>query len=349
MNMDMEDLLQESIDQLGRGERVPAGLAGRVVRRHRQRRITVRTAMVTGTAAVAVTAVLAATAVSGRVPQHAGGGLPAQTTAYVISRTERGLGAAEREGLIQEIDTQAHDAWFLVATRLCHRGEPARDCVGPMAQNNLVASDALIWTYRGQLRQEGFSADGKLVFDASSSTTVTSPGQGTVTGSVIDYPARTWWHGVARTSVAITGRCSPLPAPDGSVVNWPAAIRAALSCGLTYHLAGHQRIGNVNAIKLTGNPGPAETLWINPATYLPIRIAWQWPAGPGHDIGTLVGNFRWLKPTKANLATLKVRAPSGFRMVPPAGLAEPFFAAQLEASIPPPATGPTPTGTITPG
>ena len=116
-----------------------------------------------------------------------------------------------------------------------------------------------------------------------------------------------------------------LPPPVGSTVDWPAEIRAALSCG-HYRIAGQQRLGAARAIKLVSvkPDGPySETLWVSPATYLPMRLTWHWldrrAAGPG----TLTGDFRWLRPTAANLGSLRVTAPHGFRQEHSGGLPVP--------------------------
>jgi hypothetical protein len=324
MTRDLENLLPESIDRLARGERYPAGLTDRVLRRHRQRQLTMRAALATGTAAIAVAAVLGATAGPSGVGPLAGG-QRVQTAAYIISRTERGLGTAEREGLIQEIHARGRHVSFLIPTRLCHVAKHLGGCLVPLS-DDLLAPDAVIWTYRGQLRQEGFAATGRLVFDASTRTTVKA-GRTTVKGSVANYHAKTWWHEVTRQLGQATRPTCSLPAPDGSAVDWPAAIRTALSCG-AYHLAGHQRIGKINAIRLKANSWAAQTIWINPATYLPVRVDWRWRVNG--RTGSLVGNYRWLKPTKANLAALRVRVPASFRRVRPTGLAEATFVITIE-------------------
>jgi hypothetical protein len=49
------------------------------------------------------------------------------------------------------------------------------------------------------------------------------------------------------------------------------------------------------------------TLWVNPATYLPVRMT----------IGPVNASFEWLAPTPANLAPLHLTVPAGFRQVPP--------------------------------
>jgi hypothetical protein len=47
---------------------------------------------------------------------------------------------------------------------------------------------------------------------------------------------------------------------------------------------------------------------VDPVTYLPLRVMWTWK-----EIGKLSGDFRWLRPTRANLAMLDLPIPPGFR------------------------------------
>ena len=61
---------------------------------------------------------------------------------------------------------------------------------------------------------------------------------------------------------------------------------------------------------VTGNGG-RDTLWVNPAGYLPVRVMLTLRA---IQIQT---DFSWLAPTPANLAQLNVTVPAGFRQVPP--------------------------------
>jgi hypothetical protein len=64
MSTDIADLLQETIDRLTEGERVPGGLAERAFRRHRQRRLALGAAAATGTAVAAAAAVFVAAAMT---------------------------------------------------------------------------------------------------------------------------------------------------------------------------------------------------------------------------------------------------------------------------------------------
>jgi hypothetical protein len=65
-------------------------------------------------------------------------------------------------------------------------------------------------------------------------------------------------------------------------------------------------IDGINAIKITGVSAPF-TFWVDPATYLPLRMALL-------DQQTA---FRWLAATPANLAQLKMTVPAGFNQVQP--------------------------------
>jgi hypothetical protein len=83
-------------------------------------------------------------------------------------------------------------------------------------------------------------------------------------------------------------------------------------------VAGHQRIGGVNTIKIVAAERHQGhyTLWVNPSTYLPVRAG---------QFGLIAG-FQWLAPTKPNLAALHVRVPDGFRKMHDPGLPAVEFA-----------------------
>jgi hypothetical protein len=57
---------------------------------------------------------------------------------------------------------------------------------------------------------------------------------------------------------------------------------------------------------------------VDPATYLPMRYLATFgpPVFKAH--GTIQADFRWLRPTRANLAAaFNVPIPAGFKQVPP--------------------------------
>jgi len=306
MNTDVSDLLPESIDRLTDGARVPAGLADRALRRSRQRQVTLGTAAATGTAVFATAAVLVATAGTGAAPRG-GSAITARTTAYVVNHTERALAAAERGNVIQEVHAAAQGARFALV---------------PNARFVAQAPRATFWSYRGQFREEGFTSGGRLVFNANA---VYAPAgqQRTVQGTGVEYPSKIWWRETAHQHLGpgpAPRGCANfyLPPPDGTQVNWPAQIRHALSCA-RYQVAGRQWVDGIHAIKIV-SVAPvksSQAFWIDPATYLPVRALWAWSPRHGNGGLRLTGDFRWLAPTKANLAALHVTVPSGFRQLHP--------------------------------
>ena len=51
-------------------------------------------------------------------------------------------------------------------------------------------------------------------------------------------------------------------------------------------------------------------IWVDPATYLPVRLTNQWTR-PMVSV-PMRFDIRWLPPTSVNLAQLTVRIPPGF-------------------------------------
>lgn len=95
-----------------------------------------------------------------------------------------------------------------------------------------------------------------------------------------------------------------------------STLRNAVSCG-TLAVTGRQPVDGIEAIELTSRPGSAinETVWVDPATYLPVRI--NVDLVPGAPIWQTV-NITWLPATAQNLAKLIVPIPAGFRHIPAA-------------------------------
>jgi hypothetical protein len=348
------DLLRESIDRLTHDERPPGGLAGQAFRRHRQRTIALRAAAA-GTAVVAA-GVLATATLPGAAPRPGQPGRPAagtaqtpgartptaqapavqapavQTAAYVSGHTERALAAAAGGNLVEEIHTVGQN-YPLGLTQVLSFPVNGGGTGHLVKQAGPTASQENTWSYRGQLREQGLDATGQPVFDASSTTAQSPAGPRTVMtvrGTGADYTSRTWWHSSLQLSLpaaAGPAACAAafLPPPVGTTLDWAAAIRTALSCG-HFQLAGHEQVGSVNAIKLVSAKvnGPyTATVWVDPSTYLPVRLTWNWldPRAPGP--GTLTGDFRWVQPTQASLGALQVKIPDGFRPVHAGGLPVP--------------------------
>ncbi len=158
------------------------------------------------------------------------------------------------------------------------------------------------WSYQGTDKISAFTAAGRPVFDERSTTAGGGP-----TEAVI-YSNATWWRAVS------TGTQAPVPQTCGKGVElgaggWPTFIRFELNCG-AYLVHSRERVDGVDALKLTGNRGLV-ALWVDPKTYLPVRAVFDLGQRPVQT------DFRWLPPTSANLAHLKVQVPLGFRQIRP--------------------------------
>jgi hypothetical protein len=162
--------------------------------------------------------------------------------------------------------------------------------------------------YQGSVHLSAFTATGQRVFDVG----ITNGHGAPVTTAVI-YRDGTWW---TATGVTVAAGAQPAPSSCGPGVElqggpgngWPAFIRHQLSCG-EYTVVGRQQVDGVDAIKLSGDRG-LETLWVDPATYLPVRTIMGPPQGRSQ------ADFQWIAPTPANLAQLSVKVPAGFTRVP---------------------------------
>jgi hypothetical protein len=154
------------------------------------------------------------------------------------------------------------------------------------------------------------------------------------TFTVVSYQARVW----ARTQIrAATARTLAPPGCHKAIAAFPLLLapglprvgmapgslpttvtrdlRAAISCG-TLIVAGRQSVGGVSAIKLISAPGSlvAETIWVSPGSYLPVRVTAR--SVIGNHVLRQTADIRWLRPTAQNLASLTVQLPAGFGRVP---------------------------------
>lgn len=326
MTSELEELLHEGIDRLTADARVPAGMVQRARRRHRQRRITIRATAAVGTALVAAVATIIATSAAGRRAQPGQAGGAVHTVAYVMSRAQQALAGEGRA--IEKIQVSARGATFgltVLNMRLSLETNPAGSAVVPGELSTVTAPRMVTWIYHSRRLSEGLSPTGGLVFH-STLNGVTKPSGRQVTqvfGAA--YPARTRWQTILRGQA---GSLPPLTCqtvlavPFGS--DWRMVLTKALSCG-AYYLGGRQEVDGVEAIKLTLKAQRdiplRQTIWVNPATYLPVRLSagWQPVHGPRR---LLTYDYQWLPPTQANLAALhaairRAMIPPGFRKLPP--------------------------------
>jgi len=315
MNKDVEDLLREGMERFARDLRAPAGLTRQTVQR-RRRRLVVRS-MAGATAALAAGAV-AVTAVL--VPGETGSrsGSSVVDTAYVVHGVDRALSAAGPGDIAQ------------VKLTTLSAGAPG---------GATTATTTEEWSYGARWRSVTYSATGRPVYDEGSS----SAGY-----TLVSYLSRAWARQPQPLSASGQPGCpklrpsltpsSPgcrfiglgpllfgfgLPAVGMVVYSLFASsppapvgkdLRAAVSYG-NLVMAGRQHIDGVDAIKLTSRPGSptAETIWVSPGTYLPLRVVFR--SGPGQPVLQQTAIVTWLRPTAQNLAMLTVPIPAGFRRV----------------------------------
>jgi hypothetical protein len=317
MNTDVEELLREGMERFTAGVRAPAGLADTARRLHR-RRLAVRAAVACGTAAVTAAAVTVTVAATGTAPRTGPGGARAQTAAYVVQRVEKALAGQHR----------------------VFRGRTSSNTWGP----------TVTWGYGPRNRFEEFTGNGCR--HALPSGECTHHGgserylaQGTaliggkLTGVYVTYYNREWSL-VPGSTRPPTSACSATGAlemsgPPPTPIQWPDFIRSTLACGAAV-VTGHVRINGEETTKITGQPvtvplGAGEaravrekyvrarwTLYVNPKTYLPVRLSgsdetFGGPAPSTH--GASVTDVQWLRPTAANIAKALVPIPPGFRHV----------------------------------
>ncbi len=300
---DIENLLREGMERFTRDMRAPAGLTRRAALR-RRRRAALRSlagAAAAGCAAAVVAVVLptAGTATGGSVA----------LAASVVKRVDSALKTADM-------------AQMTVTTRIplassCSAGQCR------IVPGKTVTTTSEEWSYGERWRSVAY-VSGQLVYD-----------EGTSASSVytlVSYLTRTWARthqsgfGGVSASVPAPGGCGPaiaagamlfqpgLPGVDFSAGSPPAtmaeALRTAVSCG-TLAEAGRQRVNGIEAIELVSRPGSliSETIWVNPSTYLPVRLVVR------SGFHQLTADITWLKPTAQNLAKLTVLIPAGFRQV----------------------------------
>lgn len=280
MSTEFEERLREEMRHFTTGVSAPSGLVRRA-RRDRRRRIASRASAAAAAVAVAVTgAVIVSNGTTG-ASRDSG----TYTTAYVVKHVESALHAVNKIAY----------AHFTA----------------------LYASPMDIWVYdgpRGQMyRAEYFSVlGGGLSQEAG--MTVTPANYTTFIDVGFDY--KIWYkESYPGPKPRETGCAVSTSGPFTSFPELAARLREYLACG-ALSSDGRQRVDGVNALKLISVQRSLTTIiWVDPATYLPVRLTTQWTrpviAEPFRY------DFRWLPPTRANLALLKVRIPPGFTQVHP--------------------------------
>lgn len=224
------------------------------------------------------------------------GGQRIQTTAYV-TRVERALASPGQDGLVGYARTAYPPGTVARPTG----GLSA----GAGAGSRWSVGYTVTWAYQGNWRTSAFTAAGQPVFSeriahaAGRSETVT-----------VIYADATWWRATAGPPAGVATGCPRGGTPGLTIISgWAAFIGNELRCG-GYRMDGRQRVDGIDAVKLTGGKALV-TLWVNPATYLPVRVLSALGGGRAQT------DFRWLSPAQASPSRLSLRVPASFRQVPP--------------------------------
>jgi hypothetical protein len=317
MNADVEDLLRDGMERFTEGVGAPAGLARAVDRLHR-RRVAMRAALASGTAAVvAVSAVIAVVAVVG-----AGTGpSEAQTAAYVTRQVQR---AVANENMVYVGRTNStygpSVVWAYGQQSRWVEYWPATD------QKDRVVNGQRLWDFPPQYRGQVFSAEGTALVG------------GTLMGAYVTYPDRK--YSLSRQLPTQGSACTKtggleLGGPAVVGVDWKSFIEEMLACRAA-SATGRILINGAKITKITGKPvtvrlpsGESKAvgadwvtvrwaLYVNSATYLPVRIegsAKTYGGSAGTTLSSEVTDVQWLPPTKANIAKSLVTIPPGFQQV----------------------------------
>ena len=284
ISSEFEERLREEMRHATTGVSAPAGLV-RKTRRDRRRRMVSRATAACAAAAVAVTgAVIVSNGTTGASRDSA-----IYTTAYVVKHVQSALDAVNEIAAV--------------------RFTSSPGIVEPMD----------LWVYDGPhgqaYRAEYFDEFGRGLVEEIGITATPANYQTVI---VVDPRHKTWSEQSSPGPKPSRIGCgAPLPSRLTSFPELAAALRGYVACG-TLRSEGRQQVDGVNALKLVSversRSGTLTTIiWVDPATYLPVRITTQWAGAVLTRF-----DFRWLPPTKANLALLTVRIPPGFTRVHPA-------------------------------
>ncbi len=298
MNGQFTEELRSSMEQFAEHAVMPSGLARRAYVRWRRRRV--RTGAFATAAAVAVIAgaAIALTTVGDGAQVQDLGGAQVQDLGYVATHVDNALAAASRVNRI-----------FFIRTTF--------SSLSPAAAASFPYRTDLAWTTRDRFNEVEYTSSGRPFFSLTAAR---------VPGGVRMLTVQYLHQAVIRQE--LTGSETALGCSDAQGVlgaldlnpndltNWPATIRALVSCKLLT-VAGHQRIGRADLIRFVQPRGidvyASLVLLVNPSTFLPSRMVITW-SQPGQEWQTTT-EFGSLSPTRANLAHLSAPIPRGFQQV----------------------------------
>lgn len=320
MNENIEELLRDGMERFTKDVHAPAGLARAATRLHRRRRAA-RATLAFATAAV-IAAVAAVAAGTGSAPGPAGpGGPQARTAAYVISRVETALAGTNLvfRGRTVSTGQQTSLTWAYGPQNRFEEYWPTTD------YRARVVNGQRLWDFPPNLRGQPYLAQGTALIG------------GKLTGVYVTYYNRKWSLSPQAIPASACSATSALEmgGPPVPTSHWSAFINATLACGAA-KVTGHARTDGMVTTKITGTPVKVKlspryakvvgqkwaratwTLYVNPKTYLPVRIysSTQTFGGPAASTRfASVTDVRWLPPSAANVAKTLVTIPPGFRQV----------------------------------
>jgi hypothetical protein len=252
-------------------------------------------------ASLVATAAVVATLLALLLPGSPAPRAPQIDTAAYVTHVENALTSAGQDNLISYARTQYPAGTYLIPMDTS-KDIGIRLGASPDQPGALGVSYMVRWAYQDTSKLAAYAANGQPVFAQRAQTSAHSPGS--ITAAV--YQTATWW----RTTLAAVSP-GPHPATCGPGIQmgtggWAGFIRNALGCGkLTSD--GRQRVDGISTIKLAGIRSGL-TLWVNPATYLPVRLRSDFGQASQTD-------FRWLSPTLTRLDQLNLTIPAHFRQV----------------------------------
>jgi hypothetical protein len=194
-----------------------------------------------------------------------------------------------------------------------------------MANVNYQIADGILiqeWTYRAQTRMVYSCTSGKLLMEESIDLRKLGS-LARVRSVVVEYWRSVWWKGRGMVPMPPIKECGNSGKRTAAVImldpgpsRMESSIKDAVKAG-AFTVIGHQQIDGRDTIALQVGKVKGPSLWIDPATYLPVR--WDFSRGEGSHASVVneTANYTWLPATQSNQANLKVTIPPGFHQTTP--------------------------------
>jgi hypothetical protein len=287
----------------------------------------VRVAVAFGAAAVvAAAAVTAVTAGVHRTPGNTAiSPAQARTVAYVTSRVENAL---VNQDLVYVGRTSTSG---FPSVAMAYRNQSVWEQLYPATDyRDRIVNGKRLWDFPPQDRGKLASAQGTALV-----------GGKLVSALVTYYNDDYVIYGPAvqprLSPCSVTAALVMASAPVIPSFHWTTFLDATLRCGAAA-VTGHVKIGGVETTEITGKPITVKlqpgygklvgakwvtarwTLYVNPATYLPVRFYGsleQFGGTSGTSTTSGVTDVQWLAPTPANIARTLVTIPRGFHRMGP--------------------------------